>query len=112
VITMARARFSEQRSNLAGRNTAQGRYFGGAAEEVAELVDRLPASVIRHLRSMVGVGEQTVGFPAALGPDLRGTAAGLEVVSQGGFDVFLAAEAGGVAGGFGVLGLAQGGRAG
>jgi hypothetical protein len=64
------------------------------------------------LGGLFSVGEEPVCFLAGVGAELVGVAGGLEVVGEGGFDVFLAAELGGVAGGFGLLGAAQRGGAG
>ena len=102
----------EHGPDFAGADSAQRTHLGGAAKQLAQPVDRRPGRLQRRLRRQLGGGEQAVSFPACLAADLFGLAEGLEVVGQRGFDVFLAAQPGGVAVCLGLLGPAQGGRAG
>jgi len=63
-------------------------------------------------RGQVRVGEEAVRFAARLGVEPFGLFGGFEVVGEGRLDVLLTAQPGGVPGRLGLLGPAQGGRAG
>jgi hypothetical protein len=102
----------EHCSDFAGGEAAQGRDFGGVADQLAQVVERRSGGLPWSLGGQVRVGEEAVCFLAGVSAELFGVAGGLKVVGEDGFDVFLAAELGGVAGCFGLLGAAQGGGAG
>jgi hypothetical protein len=107
-----RHRFAEGGPDLTGTDPAQRRHFGDRAHQVAQPADRCDRGVPRGLGRELRVGVEAVGFAAGLSADPLGVADGFEVVREGGFDVFLAAQPGGVPGGLGLLSPAQGGRAG
>jgi hypothetical protein len=108
----ARDRSVQGGPDLAGADAAQRRDFGGRADQCPQPLDRCAGRLPGYFGCLLGVGAETVGFAAGLGADPFGLFGGFEVVGEGGFDVFLAAQPGGVPGGFGLLGAAQGGRAG
>jgi hypothetical protein len=107
-----RHRFAEGGPDLTGTDPAQRRHFGDRAHQVAQPADRYDRRVPRGVGREFRVGEEAVGFAAGLCADPLGAADGFEVISEGGFDVFLAAQPGRVPGGFGLLGPAQSRRAG
>jgi len=108
----ARDRSVQGSPDLADADSAQRRDFGGRADQCPQPVDCCASRLPGCIGCLLGVGEEAVGFAAGVGADLFGAFGGFEVVGEGGFDVFLAAQPDGVPGRLGLLGPAQGGRAG
>ena len=75
-------------------------------------MDRCGGGLPWDFRGQVRVGEEPVSFAARLGAEPFGLFGGFEVVGEGRLDVLLPAQPGGVPSRLGLLGTAQGGRAG